>query len=246
MGAFGACSAFGGIPGLGNVADRQAIFDVSYRDTPSTDNPEGTRPQTSYQMPEGELTLPAFYDTVRALHQVVPVEYFIPGCPPNKEQIEKVIQAVVEGDLPPPGSVIGANDKTVCDECPRTKEEKKVKAFYRTYEIIPEPERCLMEQGILCMGMATRGGCDAACVQVNMPCRGCYGPPPGSIDQGTKFLSAVASTIDSQDPAEIERILEGIPDPLGIAYMFGLPSSLLRRRRMAEAVPAEAGAAPSS
>ena len=244
--AFGACSSFGGIPGLANVSDRQGVFDVSYRDTPSTDNPEGTRPQTSYQVPEGELTLPAFYDTVRALHQVVPVEYFIPGCPPNKEQIEKVIQAVVEGNLPPPGSVLGANEKTVCDECPRTKEEKKVKAFYRTYEIIPDPERCLMEQGILCMGMATRGGCDAACLGANMPCRGCYGPPPGSTDQGTKFLSAVASVIDSQDPAEIERILEGIPDPLGIAYMFGLPSSLLRRRRMPEAVAAEAGAAQSS
>jgi len=52
--------------------------------------------------------------------------------------------------------------------------------------------------------------------------------------------------IDSQDPAEIERILEGIPDPLGIAYMFGLPASLLRRRRMPEAVAAEVGAAQSS
>jgi F420-non-reducing hydrogenase small subunit len=246
MAAFGACSAFGGIPGLGNVADRQAIFDVAYRDTPSTDNPEGTRPQLSYQVPEGELTLPEFYDTVRALHQVVPVEYFIPGCPPDKKQIAAVVQALVEGNLPPPGSVIGANEKTVCDECPRTREEKKVKAFYRTYEITPDPERCLMEQGILCMGMATRGGCDAACLQANMPCRGCYGPPPGSTDQGTKFLSAVASMIDSQDPAEIERILEGIPDPLGIAYMFGLPASLMRRRRMPEAIAAEAGAAQSS
>lgn len=245
--AYGACSCFGGIPGLGNVSDRQGIFDYAYRESPSTASDEGTLPQTSFQAPEGELTLPAFYDTVRALHQVVPVEYFIPGCPPVNEQTEAVLQAVIAGNLPPPGSVLGANDKTVCDECPRVKEEKTVKEFRRMWQFFPDPERCLLEQGVLCMGLATRGGCDAVCVKANMPCRGCYGPAPGAVDQGTKFLSAVASMIDSQDPAEIDAIIEGIPDPLGVAYMFGLPTSLLRRRRREpEAVAAEAGARASA
>ena len=101
--AFGACAYTGGIPGLANVANRESIFDLVYRDTASTDNEDGVRPQLSYQMPEGELTLPEFYDTVRTLNQVVPVEYFVPGCPPVKEQIGAVLQAVMEGQLPPPG-----------------------------------------------------------------------------------------------------------------------------------------------
>ena len=31
------------------------------------------------------------------------------------------------------------------------------------------------------------------CVKANMPCRGCFGPPPGVADQGAKMLSAIAS-----------------------------------------------------
>ena len=231
MVAFGACAHLGGIPGLGNVSDREGIFERVYSTVPSMEGNGGSavRPQTSVQMPEGELTLPAFYDTVRALNQVVAVEYYVPGCPPVKEQVEAVLQAVMEGKLPPPGSVVGATEKTVCDECPKVKQEKKITSFHRAYELIPDPELCLLEQGIFCAGPATRGGCGAPCMSVNMPCRGCYGPPPGVVDQGAKLLSAVASMVDSNDPEEIDRIMEGIPDPLGVMYMFGLPSSQLRR-----------------
>jgi len=230
--AFGACAHTGGIPGLANVANRETIFQRVYDETPSTVNTEGVRPQLSYQVPEGELTLPKFYDTVRTLAQVVPVEYFVPGCPPVKEQVEAVIQAVVEGKLPAPGSVVGASDKTVCDNCTRIREEKRVRRFYRPWQIVPDPSRCLLEQGIICAGPATRGGCGAPCLSVNMPCRGCYGPPPNVVDQGGKLLSALASIIDSQDPAEIERVADAIPDVLGTCYLFGLPASLLSRVRL--------------
>ncbi len=229
LAAYGSCSYTGGIPGLGNVSDRQGIFERAYLTTPSTINEEGVLPQTSVQVPEGELTLPTFFNTVKTLAQVVPVEYFIPGCPPVPEQTAAVVQAVVEGKLPPAGSVVGATQKTVCDECPRTKEEKKITKFYRPYEIIPDPERCLLEQGIICAGPATRGGCGGPCLQAGMPCRGCYGPAPGVTDQGAKLLSAITSVIDSKDPDEIERIVSDIADPLGVLYMFGLPASLLRR-----------------
>jgi F420-non-reducing hydrogenase small subunit len=238
--AFGACAHTGGIPGLANVANRETIFQRVYDETPSTVNTEGVRPQLSYQVPEGELTLPKFYDTVRTLAQVVPVEYFVPGCPPVKEQVEAVIQAVVEGKLPAPGSVVGASDKTVCDDCTRIREEKRVRRFYRPWQIVPDPSRCLLEQGIICAGPATRGGCGAPCLSVNMPCRGCYGPPPNVVDQGGKLLSALASIIDSQDPAEIERVADAIPDVLGTCYLFGLPASLLSRVRLeGVALPAE-------
>ena len=237
--AFGACAYTGGIPGLANVANRETIFQRVYHDTPSTVNADGVRPQLSFQVPEGELTLPEFYDTVRTLAQVVPVEYFVPGCPPVKNQVEGVLQAVVEGRLPAPGSVVGASDKTVCDDCSRTREEKRVRRFYRPYEIVPDSSRCLLEQGIICAGPATRGGCGAPCLSANMPCRGCYGPPPNVVDQGGKLLSALASIIDSQDPAEIERVADSIPDLLGVCYLFGLPASLLCRvRQEQEALPA--------
>ena len=230
--AYGSCSYEGCIPGLANLTNREGIFHRAYIETPSTDNPEGILPQTSYQAPEGELTLPEFYDTVRTLAQTVEVDYFVPGCPPVGKQTWAVLEAIVQGNLPARGSVVGAGTRALCEECPRTKEQKRVKAFYRPYEIMTDPEKCLLEQGLLCAGIATREGCGALCPRANMPCTGCYGPVDGVIDQGARFLSAVASIIDSDDPDEIDRIIDSIRDPVGTFYRYSLPDSMLRRARI--------------
>jgi F420-non-reducing hydrogenase small subunit len=230
--AYGSCAYEGCIPGLANLFNRQMIFDRAYIETPSTDNKEKVFPQTSVKVPEGELTLPEFYDTVKTLGQTVEVDYVIPGCPPEEKTTWLALEALITGKLPPKGTVITHNAKAVCDECPRKRDVKKVKKFYRTYEIIPDPEICLLEQGILCAGIATRGGCGALCPQANMPCTGCYGPVEGAIDQGAHFLSAVASVIDSNDPDEIQKIINDIQDPVGTFYRYSLPDSLLGRARI--------------
>jgi F420-non-reducing hydrogenase small subunit len=49
-------------------------------------------------------------------------------------------------------------------------------------------------------------------------------------DHGAKFLSAIASIIDSKDPKEIDEILGRLPDFVSFAYRFGLPASSLQRR----------------
>jgi F420-non-reducing hydrogenase small subunit len=90
----------------------------------------------------------------------------------------------------------------------------------------------MLAQGVLCMGPATRGGCEALCINGNMPCTGCFGPTSRVQDQGGKILSAVASIVDSKDPKAIEQIMNSIPDPVGTFYRYGLPRSLLRRRKM--------------
>jgi F420-non-reducing hydrogenase small subunit len=230
--AYGACAYGGGIPGLGNMFNKKLIFERAYLETPSTDNKDKILPQTKYKVPEGELTIPEFYDTVKTLGQTVDVDYIIPGCPPEERTTWLALEALIEGKLPPKGTVITHNAKAVCDDCPRKRDVKKVKKFYRTFEKVPEPEICLLEQGFLCAGIATRGGCEAPCPQANMPCTGCYGPVDGVIDQGAHFLSAVASVIDSNDPDEIQRIIDGIRDPVGTFYRYSLPDSLLRRARI--------------
>ncbi len=232
--AFGSCAHEGCIPGLGNLFDRQSIFNRVYLETPSTDNPEGILPQTTYQMPEGEVDIPYFYNTVKTLGQVVDVDYFVPGCPPQAPQIWAVVEAVLGGNLPPKGSVVGASpDKTVCDECEYNREEKRVEKFYRPHEIIAE-DRCLFDQGIICAGPATRAGCGALCTKVGMPCRGCYGPAPNVVDQGAALLSAVASVVDADTEEEAARIVGEVVDPVGTFYRFGLPASLLHRRKLEE------------
>jgi len=206
------------------------IFARVYDETPSTVNKDGIKPQTAVEMPEGELTLPAFHDVVKSLDQVVETDYYVPGCPPPVDMINSVVDVIISGELPRRGSVIAA-DKTVCDECPRERDEtKKVKEFHRLSEVTPDPDKCLLDQGIICCGPATRAGCGARCLSVNMPCRGCFGPPPGVLDQGLKLLSAISSVIDSKDATEIERIISRIQDPLGTFYRFGLPKSLFRSK----------------
>ncbi|ACX53092.1 NADH ubiquinone oxidoreductase 20 kDa subunit [Ammonifex degensii KC4] len=229
--AFGSCAMMGGVPGLANFKDREGILSRVYFESPSTDNPDKVLPQTETQVREGVLTLPAFYEEVKTLADVVDVDYFMPGCPPASHQIVNVFQAIVAGNLPPKGSIVGASTKSVCEECSRIKENKTIKRFYRVHEIIPDPERCLLEQGIPCMGPATRGGCGAACPVANQPCRGCYGPLDGVIDHGAKYISALASVIDANNPEEAAKIFDQIADPAGMLYWFGLPASLLRRVR---------------
>ena len=230
--AFGSCAVDGCIPGLANLTTREAILESSYQLTPSTLNPEGTRPLPLVAAPEGELDIPKFYESVRTLAQVVPVDYFIPGCPPQPPQILTVMSAIMQGAvLPPAGSVIGAGEKTCCEECGRPRKEKHLKHFYRVWEIETKPEECLLDQGVICMGPATRSGCGALCVKANMPCRGCYGAAPNVIDQGVKMVSAISSVIDSQDAAEIDSILDQIADPVGTFYRFSVPNSILHRKQ---------------
>ncbi|MCL4204374.1 MAG: hypothetical protein KJ000_17965 [Pirellulaceae bacterium] len=227
--AFGSCATEGCIPGLGNLHNRKEIFDNSYQETASTENPDHVRPQAVTKMPEGSLHLPVFYDTLKTLDQTVDVDYYLPGCPPESPRIWEAIEVLLSGKLPPKGTVIGLNT-TVCDFCPRTRHNKKIKAFKRTWEVIPDDETCLLEQGLLCAGLATRAGCGALCPQVNSPCIGCYGPNEDVEDYGARFMSALASVIDSDDPDEIDEIIrKGIPDPVGTFYRFSLAGSLMRR-----------------
>ncbi|MEK9164699.1 MAG: oxidoreductase [Chloroflexota bacterium] len=234
--AFGSCACEGCIPALANLTTPEAIFEAAYEGV-STDNPGHIRPQPNWKMPEGELHIPEFYPVVKTLDQVVPVDYYMPGCPPESHQIAAVVDLVVQvlqgkATLPPPGSVIGAGASTVCDECKRARNEKKIKQFVRIQHLRPDPELCLLEQGVLCNGPATRSGCVALCPMAGAPCVGCYGPAEGVLDYGARLMTAVASVIDSNDPQEIEQILDGIPDPAGMFYRFNMAGSLLKASRV--------------
>jgi F420-non-reducing hydrogenase small subunit len=230
--AYGSCACLGGIPGLANLFNKQQIMDRVYSGTPSTVNPENVRPTPHYKCPEGELTIPELFDSVQTLSQTVPVNYYIPGCPPEERTTWLALEALINGQMPVQGTTISHSHKSVCDDCPRQRNVKKIKKVYRTYEIIPDTDLCLLEQGLLCAGVATRGGCGAPCPQANMPCTGCYGPVEKVIDQGAHFLSAVASVVDSSEPEEIQRIMKDIADPVGTFYRYSLPDSLLKRAKI--------------
>jgi F420-non-reducing hydrogenase small subunit len=232
--ALGSCSHLGGIPGLANLFDRTSILREVYIQPPSTVNTGGTLPQAHYQDNGHSLELPVFHETVRSLDQVVDVDYYIPGCPPTPKTFAAALQTLLSHQLPEKGSVL-APDCALCDECPRkdTKPEKPVfSEFKRPQQMLVDEQKCLLAQGFLCMGPATRAGCEALCVRGNMPCTGCYGPTSRVRDQGAKILSCLAALLENKDEQEIDRVLGTIPDPVGTFYRYALPGSLLRRKKL--------------
>ena len=232
--AFGACSQLGGIPGLANLFEREEILRAVYCESPTTVNPEGLLPQPHYKDDGHTVELPTFYKSVRTLDQVVNVDYYVPGCPPTPRMFRNAVQTLLNGELPAKGTVL-APDSALCEECPRkdSKPERlSITGFKRPQEVLIDENTCLLAQGVICLGPATRAGCEALCIKGNMPCTGCCGPTSRVRDQGAKEVSALASLVESKDEAEIERILATIPDPTGTFYRYSLPASLLRRKRL--------------
>jgi F420-non-reducing hydrogenase small subunit len=236
--ALGSCAQLGGIPGLANLWSRAGVLESSYIDSPSTVNPEKMLPHTVHEENGLSVSLPELFDTVRSLDQVVDVDYYLPGCPPTSKILWAAVQALLGGNLPPKGTVL-APDRALCDECARkdTRPERlTLREFNRPQAILIDEQTCLLAQGVICMGPATRSGCEALCPQGNMPCSGCFGPTSRVRDYGAKALSAIASIIDSNDEKEIERIVQTVPDPVGTFYRYSLPSSMLRRKKLATEV----------
>jgi len=233
--AFGSCAHEGSVPGLANLYDPKEILESVYHASQIKGSEVSSVPRPRSHVKEGELEIPVFYDTVRTLGQTVDVDYYLPGCPPPVALITAAIDAIISGKLPPKGSVL-APLPAVCDQCPRKRENKKISKIHRVYEIVPEPERCLMEQGIICMGMATRSGCGAQCLKADMPCTGCGGATPNQDDIGTGMISALAAMLNLDEGSgeysdkEIEELISQIKDPAGIFYLYCLPSSILQRK----------------
>jgi F420-non-reducing hydrogenase small subunit len=230
--AYGSCAHLSGIPGLANQSSREDLLRFVYEDAPSMENPGRTRPQLVFEEEGRHPHLPELRHVVRSLDQVVDVDFYLPGCPPTPNLTKAAFDALLSGQLPPKGSVL-APDSALCEECPRKASKPTDVAFAeftRPHQKLLDQEKCFLTQGVVCMGPATRSGCAAQCTSGNMPCTGCFGPTSRVRDQGAKILSSLCANIGAKDEKEINRVLEGIPDPVGTFYRYGLAKSRLRRR----------------
>ena len=93
--SLGDCATMGGIPALRNLVPTQECLDEAYRNGPSVHNPEGHLPND----PE----LPLLLDRVYPCHEVVKIDYHLPGCPPSAETIWQALVALLSdkpADLP--------------------------------------------------------------------------------------------------------------------------------------------------
>lgn len=233
--AFGSCAYMGGVPSLVNLFNRDEVFANSYIDSLTVDNPERIIPQMETEVDGYTLTLPEIYTTLYRLDDIIEVDYYLPGCPPTAEMIINALGALLSGDLPEKGAVLASN-KTLCSSCTRNEtkpDSMNIEKVYRIHEIVADPEVCFLAQSVLCMGPATRDGCDYPCVKGNMPCTGCMGPVAGA-DQGAKMIGTLGGILQGSGEDAASQVLDGIVDPAGTFYRYCVASSLLGRKRKEE------------
>lgn len=212
LGAYGACAHLGGIPALANKTN--GVMELVF----------GPGHQPASPLPEApEDAPPPLLSRALPVEEVVPVDFVVPGCPPPAGLIAQFFRAALAGEIQP-GQVF-AQEKALCEECSRTREERRITKIVRPHEAQPDPEKCLLDQGIICLGPVTRGGCQAACPTAAMPCTGCLGPTPKAGDPGLAMLSALASLVRAGEEGEAafpeeDRILDELVDPIGTLYKF--------------------------
>ena len=88
--ALGDCAVFGGVPAMRNFFTIEESLRRAYIETESTDS-SGKIPN------DPELCVPT---KVRALQDVVPVDVFVPGCPPDADAIFYVLSELGQGRIP--------------------------------------------------------------------------------------------------------------------------------------------------
>ncbi len=230
--AYGSCSVNGGLFGLGNLSSKVELLERAST-TKTTD--EGPLPKRISDVEEGELGLPELLDYIVPLEEIIDVDYYLPGCPPLPNQLEEAFPALLD-DETDVGKYDLISDKSVCDVCPMDREEKKIDGLKPIQEVEIDPEECILDQGVLCMGPATAGMCDAPCPEVAHPCVGCNGPVKEVKDQGSRMSSALASVIgiegeEKKTEEEVIETMKSVRDPTGSFYMFSLPSSIMQFRR---------------
>ena len=88
----GDCATMGGIPAMRNGLPLAELLDEAYRNGPTVHNPQGTLPS--------DIELPLLLDRVRPCHEVVKIDYHLPGCPPSADAIWAALTALLEGRSP--------------------------------------------------------------------------------------------------------------------------------------------------
>jgi F420-non-reducing hydrogenase small subunit len=133
--------------------------------------------------------VPRLLPKCRPIDAVVAVDRYLPGCPPTPELFMALL-------TDPPGFKMSA---IVCIECGRKKlKDMRPDRFTGFQRGGVEPGICLINQGFLCIGSSTRGGCRAPCPRAGHPCVGCRGPSDSLIEkESAVWLSSIKRVISS-------------------------------------------------
>jgi F420-non-reducing hydrogenase small subunit len=203
--AVGTCAISGGIANLGDRQETRQLF-----------------------LSQAErMHLPHLLGTCQPIDAVVPVDRYLPGCPPTPELFMAAL-------FNPPDLKIA---KTVCQECNRQKDKTLRPNRLLGLEVGEVlPEICLINQGYLCIGSSTRGGCRALCTRAGYPCVGCRGPSDAFIEKESEaWFTSIQRVFQTMTDIPAEEIEAALRSPQLALFLFQFsdyaPSSLARAVR---------------
>jgi NAD-reducing hydrogenase small subunit len=89
--SFGDCAVTANVPGMRNMlGGADAVLKRAYLELADT----------GQQLPHAPGIVPELLDRVLPVHQVVPVDIYMPGCPPSADRIKAALKALLNGELP--------------------------------------------------------------------------------------------------------------------------------------------------
>jgi F420-non-reducing hydrogenase small subunit len=155
--------------------------------------------------------VPRLLDKSHPIDTVVDIDLYLPGCPPTPELFMAALDA---SDLKPA--------RTVCQECGRRKDrEMKPESLlgFQQGEVLPDV--CLINQGYLCVGTSTRGGCLALCTRPGYPCVGCRGPSDAFIEKDSSaWFKSVQRVFENMTAIPPDEIAAALRSPQLSLFLF--------------------------
>ncbi|UCF28908.1 MAG: hypothetical protein JSW42_04300 [Chloroflexota bacterium] len=169
--------------GVANLGDRQAVNEIFLNEA-------------------DRLHLPDILPTCRPIDTEVDVDLYLPGCPPTPDLFMAVLEEKPDLKIA----------RTVCQECGLKKErDMRPKHLLGFQQGEVRSDICLVNQGYLCIGTSTRGGCQAVCTLAGNPCVGCRGPSDAFIEKDSqvwfKSIQRVFSHMTDIPGTEIDQAL---------------------------------------
>jgi F420-non-reducing hydrogenase small subunit len=179
--------------GVANLGNRQEVREVFLAD-------------------EKRFHLPHLLPQCRAIDTVVQVDRYLPGCPPTPELFMAILRESPDIQIA----------KSVCQECGRKKNKDMRPTHllgYQQGEV--SPDVCLVNQGYMCIGTSTRGGCRALCTRPGYPCVGCRGPSDAFIEKESEaWFTSIRRVFTHMTDIPEEEIEAALRSPQLSLFLF--------------------------
>lgn len=212
--AFGTCAVYGGIVGAALAHSREEILDRVYLHNRTT---KGS------VVPDREIS--PLEVGVLPIDEVIPVDLYLPGCPPHPAFTFDALISLVTGREPK------ARDESVCGRCKRTMVKTDVSRIKESHEGMPDPGKCFLSQGYVCMGSVTLDRCMAPCPNIGVACAGCAGPTMQILTEPNRDIrTELGERMERLTALKAEHVVATIEQQAKTHYAYAMATRMIGKK----------------